>query len=482
MDLMGSDALQSEDAMRQMWGDSMKAVKCQRAHITYDDFLLLMKGQTKEAAILASPVTEREVVSHKLRNRPLEIVPEVSPAIEGDDSTDKEDIGATVYPQKVAMENMDQLLLDGSNHTPRRLTNAQPQSAPTTPADHKRILDLDYGDTPLSMDDDEDILSSGPGVPGTAASLTPPHSPVRGADDYITPMGGRRTTIELTAGSSKVNEDLMLPGFSTDDSGMYTRRRSRSVGDEEKESAGNDKGDLHAVADAVRDMLLPETDHAHTKELDALVKDKTKSALVVNRKLYRAHRQMRLAVLDASKRFEEQQARHAREVILAARETEEDEKGLGMIKAGLVMRHGQKKQVSSEAIRKVLEENQAQQQALVEKANRRGGRGRRSRKKTISDMSSMLTTSMGQDEMGVIANNAVGSAETTSPPSIVEDKSAEHGMDAEQLPVPGLPNLTPSQGQMRGATVPGEFRKTHDPFSITGRYGAVAAYNDSNEK
>ena len=32
-----------------MWGDSMKAVNCSEARITYDDFLLLMKGQTREA-------------------------------------------------------------------------------------------------------------------------------------------------------------------------------------------------------------------------------------------------------------------------------------------------------------------------------------------------------------------------------------------------------------------------------------------------
>jgi hypothetical protein len=48
MDLMGSDAWQSEDAMRRMWGDSIKAVKCQHARINYDDFLLLMKGQNKD--------------------------------------------------------------------------------------------------------------------------------------------------------------------------------------------------------------------------------------------------------------------------------------------------------------------------------------------------------------------------------------------------------------------------------------------------
>merc|ERR1712003_332806 len=48
MDLMGSDAIQSEEAMRRMWGDSIKAVKCQHARIAYEDFLLLMKGQTKD--------------------------------------------------------------------------------------------------------------------------------------------------------------------------------------------------------------------------------------------------------------------------------------------------------------------------------------------------------------------------------------------------------------------------------------------------
>ena len=48
MDLMGNDAEQSEDAMRSMWGDSMKACNCSHARITYENFLLLMKGQTKE--------------------------------------------------------------------------------------------------------------------------------------------------------------------------------------------------------------------------------------------------------------------------------------------------------------------------------------------------------------------------------------------------------------------------------------------------
>ena len=50
MDLLGNDALESEDTMRSMWGDSMKACNSKSAQITYDDFLLLMNGQTKQDA------------------------------------------------------------------------------------------------------------------------------------------------------------------------------------------------------------------------------------------------------------------------------------------------------------------------------------------------------------------------------------------------------------------------------------------------
>jgi hypothetical protein len=50
MDLMGNDAAQSEEDMHRMWGDGIQAVKGQHTRITFDDFLLLMKGQTKTAS------------------------------------------------------------------------------------------------------------------------------------------------------------------------------------------------------------------------------------------------------------------------------------------------------------------------------------------------------------------------------------------------------------------------------------------------
>jgi calcium-dependent protein kinase len=48
-DLMGTDVKQSEDAMRNMWVDSMAACNCQHSRIPYENFLLFMKGQTQEA-------------------------------------------------------------------------------------------------------------------------------------------------------------------------------------------------------------------------------------------------------------------------------------------------------------------------------------------------------------------------------------------------------------------------------------------------
>jgi len=476
MDLMGSDAAQSEDAMRQMWGDSIKAVKCQHARITYDDFLLLMKGQTKETP--SQPTM-------KGPNMILHVVPETE-ASQGSDVSPIKTANVITLPSgdTVGIDGMikqdNKFDVNGSNHTPvvpPRQLSPSTQSAPTTPVGHKLILDSKEVDGPLSMDEDDDILSSGPGVPGSLASLTPPSSPHRGAEDYITPRGPRRS-VDFAVDTKK--ENLMIPGLPTlPMPEPYTRRRSRSAGDKDEA----DEKDLHVVADAVRDMLLPETDDRHHhREIDDVVKDQSESALKVNRKLYRAHRQMRLAVLDASKRFEEQQARRAREVLLAQCENDEkdNEQHLGMIHAGLVMRHGHKQQVSSEAIRQLLKENQEEQQALVEKATRRGGRGRASRKKTISDMSGMLA-SLGQEEMGILASRASEGLKEAESPQLTEVKSADpaamvppqfQSTSASALP-PVLPDLTGNDGAIREPTVPGEFRSTTDPFSKEGKYGAL---------
>ena len=154
-------------------------------------------------------------------------------------------------------------------------------------------------------------------------------------------MTGRRQ-VDLNLGNI---ESIAVPGLPAKNPTLYVRRRSRSVDDTDDKDAGEEKEAVFNQ-DSRRAMNLPEHNHTQ-KEIDALVKDESKSALVVNRKLYRAHRQMRLAVLEASKRFEEQQARHAKEVLMARNEREEKAQSANMaFHAGLVMKHGHKKHVS----------------------------------------------------------------------------------------------------------------------------------------
>jgi hypothetical protein len=498
MDLMGSDAAQSEEDMHRMWGDGIQAVKGQHARITYDDFLLLMKGQTKEtpsheleleasgSALVGTSrlhaVPEAGASFNTTGATRLSVVPETSMSFDDSPTEAKEHVTVRLASGDVAADGTINVVaeprmgLADSNQMPDGSPVQQTQSAPTSPADHKRLLNMEMGiESPVSMDEDDDlIVASGPGVPGSSASLTPPMSPSRGAADYATPSAQRRAFVELSMKASGL-ELPSLPIAGLEKPPIYTRRRSKSMDDDDSPEKVSYKGDdskklsaVAEVAEVIHDMILPETDHTHGH--GHIIKDESKSALVINRQLYRAHRHMRLAVLEASKRFEEQQAEHAKEVILAAREEDDSH---GMIQAGLVMRHGHKKQVSSQAIRSLLETNRIQQQALVEKANRRGGRGRRSRKKTISDMSGMLS-SMGAEDFNSIAQKAL--AEPLIPgdtSKLYEDIEPEPNAEEEPAGVSdsALDDLA-EQGSLRAATVPGEFRKTSDPFGRQGRYGA----------
>lgn len=175
----------------------------------------------------------------------------------------------------------------------------------------------------------------------------------------------------------------------------------------------------------------------------------TKTPLVVNRQLYRAHRQMRLAVLEASKRFEEEQIKLTKERLRAQREANGAKGHFG---AGLVMRHGHSKELSSESVRKLIIEKQKEQQTQLEKANRRGGRGRRTRKKTISDMSGMMAC--GNDEM--FNGKAAEQSKSDRPPNLAKPLAVEPTNETE---------LDLHDTAKRKPTVPGQFRKTFDPFS-----------------
>ena len=121
--------------------------------------------------------------------------------------------------------------------------------------------------------------------------------------------------------------------------------------------------------------------------------------------------------------------------------------------AGLVMRHGHSKELSSEAIRTLLKRKKKEQEALLEVANKRGGRGRRTRKKTISDMSAMLV-SVAPNEFALPSLD-----EQTPAHPIVKEEEEEPTVEEFDIH-----NLQLHETAHPKPTVPGVFKKTNDPF------------------
>jgi hypothetical protein len=165
----------------------------------------------------------------------------------------------------------------------------------------------------------------------------------------------------------------------------YVKQRSRSMSekgsekwvydDEEDRSFSAGKGILHAGREAA--------------DVHDVIADNTMSPLVVNRAVYRAHREMRLAILEASKRFEEDRARraHARFIALeATKRSLTSSRG-----ASLVMRRGSVPDWN--VVRKDTHvKSNSSHQDLLDNASERGGRpGRTQRKKTVSDMTGLLS-------------------------------------------------------------------------------------------
>jgi len=99
--------------------------------------------------------------------------------------------------------------------------------------------------------------------------------------------------------------------------------------------------------------------------------------------------QMRQAVLDGIKRFDEAESAQ----VLKTHKMKSKNVG-----AGLVMRRGETKTLSSEEVRKILLKQREEQSKKLEVASKRGGRGARNRlqKKTISDMSSLMGANNSQ--------------------------------------------------------------------------------------
>ena len=439
--------IDSEDQMLKMWGESMKDVNCKTALINYEDFVLLMKGQKRDrdsrflraslkglAAVPEFP-SEDEIEDSA---PPVHITP-----INSFNEKESSPVPAAPMPKYSPAESPE--FTGGSPSRPssagmsKSFIRMGSNSAPATPIHFgKRFDEIEQADSPLSMDDEDGtgrVSFSEQVFKMPDLDLTPPQTPVRGPADYVTPASSR-TTLDPKLLSILGPPDLStLPGSNALHSSIV-RGRSVSLDEKDKDTWKEDfdrRKSAMFKRDSRRAMAIPE--HTHTdSDIDRVIADKAKTPLVVNRKLYRAHREFRHAVTEACKRFEDEQMRRAKETLRA------QENATTKHAAGLVMRHGQA--LSEQSIKNFLKKTMEEQQKQVDQANRRGGRGRRSRKKTISDMSGMLA----------------GSAEpspTVDARKTVQEKPTQKALE----PVSENDNL------LRNPTKPGEFRKTnYNPF------------------
>lgn len=433
MDLMGKDSSESTDDLRKMWTSSMQSCQCSEGHVTFDDFLVLMKGQTvqppKEATVYAPAVSGLASSLMAPPNSSLGVLHEVSDSLSIDDTTVGSELSAS--PRRPL----------GSDLIHRRCSTGM---VPTNPShddfEDDQPITFDAEDDKLDelISENADIFMGGltSSLTPMKSNLTPPQSPIRSPMDHVTPSATQRVKLSPPTGFGLAHALPPLP-----DTLDFSRRRSKSVDDSDRYLT-EDSEEKKINPDIRRAMLIPE--HTHdTKDIETAIKDNTLTPLVVNRKLYRAHRQMRLAVLEASKRFEDQQFKRTRSELQAKQDAEAPKRPFG---AGLVMRRGHKKELSSDAIRKIMLERQNAHQTLVDTAARRGGRGRRARKKTISDMSGMLL-SISSDEMN---GNGLGAVSNNVPGPVMPQKS-EQQLKLHDMHIPE-------------PTVPGKFRMTKDPF------------------
>ena len=449
MDLIGSDTFQSEDEMLRMWGESMKDVNCktEMCHIEYDDFLLLMKGQKKVVQMRRSleplgalheiPV-EDDAYDHDVDEMPNYIPPEQYLA-----DLPPNDIPKVFPPE---LSNSPTLRRQGSN------------SAPATPSHiGKRFDAIDQAaDSPLLDENrvtfDEQVFAIPP------LDLTPPQTPVRGPQDYATPTARRvllNPQLLETLKSPELSLSPHIPGRNAIHSSFTTPLvKGRYVSLDEKDTfsaqmAAASRASTLFRRDSRRAMAIPEHTH-NISELDKIIQDESKTALVVNRRLYRAHREFRHSVTAACKRFEDEKLRRAMET-LKARENELQSKHT----AGLVMRHGQA--LNDQSIKNFLKKTMEEQQAAVDQANRRGGRGSSSRKKTISDMSGMLQITPEPPRIKKVVTEPPSSHR--APGSMTKNTSRSNIGTTE------LSSVKENENLLRNPTKPGQFHKTnYDPF------------------
>jgi len=410
MDLIGNGAGHSEEALRDMWGEASK--NNTGAYITYEDFLLLMKGQPVSQPAM-SPMMQPKKTARP--TTPMLDKLSLHPVMEG----------------SVCQQNPD--LSGGFPLLPVVEVNTSEQSE-TMAGGFMSAASFDMGEVnsggPICIDDDDGDL------------------------DVVLNQGFSEA-MQYQGSGFAIEGSLASPATSIPPPPVPDKR-SRSISFDSDEAK---------PPPARSSVFQKNTARAVNFPANAPSDDKT--PLSVNRDLYRAHRSMRLAVLEASKRLEEEQQRRAREEIL--KEQANLNRG-----AGLIMRHGG--ELSADAIKQFVVQQEKEEQKKVMDASKRAGR-RHNRNRTSSDIRGMfgssgvdLTNRTLPKQPGI---GPIGGIPDFSPPSSIPKRPPS--------PAPQPPSVAsdlPELPVLRSGTKPGQFRKTnYDPF----QFGMQKKSNENQE-
>jgi len=160
----------------------------------------------------------------------------------------------------------------------------------------------------------------------------------------------------------------------------YSRLRSRSLETKRSDALHRSDKESEFLADTEGKIVKPIVgrNRINGTKFEDVVNDENMTPLMVNRALYRQHRELRLAVLDASKRFEEKQK--ARNYLLPP---------------SLVMRRGSLGPGDKD-VPPVLEQMESDTtEDSINNASQRGGRPNRDRRqKTVSDMTGLMSLAL----------------------------------------------------------------------------------------
>jgi calcium-dependent protein kinase len=209
-----------------------------------------------------------------------------------------------------------------------------------------------------------------PGIPRPSPGLGPRRISSRKRSGQGVTPGGSVPELPPVDESTKLDDESY---YKTPDH-VYVRQRSHSM----KEKRAARWVNYDDEDNSQSSLVLAGRDSPDVVEV---ISDDSRTPIEVNRAVYRAHREMRMAVLEASKRFEEERARreHARKVALGLKNGSTLHR-----RASLVMKRGSVADLS-------MSREDKEQEEIINNASERGGRPARSkRKKTVSDMTGML--------------------------------------------------------------------------------------------